>query len=201
MLLTPYVISYIINHITLNLIHDSILWAWCPKSSKQLELYFLPSSHSNISTHQDVQLSDVRFHIRWTMDLDNVLTFTNTHIYISVCRAFLNCGMAEQTSTLYPLLHLSFHLLSAQSPPSIHFLRQVAISHSVHLTLGSLCRSYRPLSLLLGSFSLYRVVRADSSGRDKVLMLGSKVTAPVLQQHSWRARDPSPHGIPSAAQR
>ncbi|CAB1427103.1 unnamed protein product [Pleuronectes platessa] len=45
------------------------------------------------------------------------------------------------------------------------------------------------------------VVSADSSGRDKVLMLGLKVTAPVLQPHSWGARDPSPHGIHRAARR
>lgn len=47
--------------------------------------------------------------------------------------------------------------------------------------------------------SLCRTKSADSSGRDKVLMPGLKVTAPVLQPHSWGARDPSPRGIPRAA--
>ena len=110
-------------------------------------------------------------------------------------------SMTEETSTLSPLLHLSFYLLSAESPPSIHFLHQAAISHSVHLTFSPLRRPHLPLSLPLSSFSLYRVVSADSSGRDKVLMLGLKVTAPVLQPHSWGARDPSPHGIHRAARR
>ncbi|KAK5929815.1 hypothetical protein CgunFtcFv8_011016 [Champsocephalus gunnari] len=105
--------------------------------------------------------------------------------------------MTEETSTLSPLPHL----LSAESPPSIHFLHQAAISHSVHLTVGPLCRSHLLLSLPLCSFSLCGVVSADSSGRDKVLMLGLKVTAPVLQPHSWGARDPSPHGRASAVQR
>lgn len=126
-------------------------------------------------------------------------THTNTHA--GVCRAFLSCSMTGGRSTLSPLFHLSFYLLSVESPPSIHFLHQAAISHSVHLTLGPLSRPLLSLSLILCSFSLYRVVSADSSGKDKVLMLGLKVTAPVLQPHSWGARDPSPHGIPRAARR
>lgn len=142
-----------------------------------------------------------RFHIRKTLDQQIVLTFQNMRIHTGVCRAFLSCSMTEERSTLSPLLHLSFHLLSVASPPSIHFLHQTAISHSVHLTLGPLRCPHLPLSALLSSFSLCRVLSADSSGRDKVLMLGLKVTAPVLQPHSWGARDPSPHGIPRAARR
>lgn len=141
------------------------------------------------------------FYIMKTLDQQSFLTFTNTQKHTGVCRAFLSCVMTEETSPLSPLFHLSFHLLSGEPPPSINFLHQAAISHSVHLTLGLLCHSHLPLSLLLCSFSLYGVVCADSSGRDKVLMLGLKVTAPVLQPHSWGARDPSPHGIPRAVRR
>ncbi len=109
--------------------------------------------------------------------------------------------MIEEGGTSSPLFHLSFHLLSVKSLPSIHFLHQVAISHSVHLTLGPLRRSHLPLSLLVCSFSLCRVVSTDRSGRDKVLMLGLKVTAPVLQPHSWGAADPSPRGTLRTAER
>lgn len=133
----------------------------------------------------------------WT----NKMSSHSKRAYAGVCRAFLSWSMTEIRSTLSPLLHLSFHLLSVASPPSIHFLHQAAISHSVRLTLGPIRSALLPLSLLLSSFSLCRAVSADSSGRDKVLMPGLKVTAPVLQPHSWGARDPSPHGTPRAARR
>lgn len=69
---------------------------------------------------------------------------------------FLAEAWQKKRGPLSPLLHLSFHLLSVASPPSIHFLHQAAISHSVHLTLGPIRSALRPLSLLLSSFSLCR---------------------------------------------
>ncbi len=48
-----------------------------------------------------------RFHIRKTLNQQNVLTFTNTHIHTSVCRAFLSCDRRDKhfvssRSSLFP---------------------------------------------------------------------------------------------------
>lgn len=97
-----------------------------------------------------------------------------------------------EPSTISRFLHLSFHLLSAESPPSIHSLHQETVPHFVHLTPLDPLTCPRLLLPLPFSLSLWECECWQLAGRDRVLMLGLKVTAPVLQPHCWGAADPSP---------
>lgn len=95
------------------------------------------------------------------------------------------------------------HFISPPFPSPVCCISSICSFPSLDGHL-SLCPSHpRPAQMSTPpSFSatlfFFFVPSADSSGRDKVLMLGLKVTAPVLQPRSWGARDPSPLGIPRA---
>lgn len=99
------------------------------------------------------------------------------------------------------------------SPPSPLLPSPVVCGRSIHpfpASGGHLSRRPSPPSsppsspppsfFAVSSFSLWRALRSDSSGRDKVLMPSLKVTAPVPQPGSRGAADPSPCGYaPGAA--
>ncbi|KAA8594354.1 hypothetical protein FQN60_005188, partial [Etheostoma spectabile] len=113
----------------------------------------------------------------------------------------LNQAIAEASIDSHPPVFAEMYT-QATEDTIVSFLplsTPFSLPPSLPLLLPANSMSHSRIRIVHRGAPRFTVVSSDSSGRDKVLMLGLKVTAPVLQPHSWGARDPSPHGIPRAA--
>lgn len=116
-------------------------------------------------------------------------------------------GAQPERSTISPFLHLSFHLLSALFPPSIHFLHQEAVPHFVHLAppsarsrvhtssslfhFPSLCGERRTLTALWQRQSADAGLKSDRPCPAATLLGSRRSITPVacLEQRRERGRE------------